>query len=69
MKITYICNGKNPKCCDSPWCKYNGYKEGCDHTEDGDYAKYGACEGHPSWYPERFMRHFDNADDWWEKGI
>lgn len=67
MKISYICDGKKPECCDSPWCKWNGRKDGCDHTIDEKYALHGACDGHPSWFPERFARYFEEADDWWEK--
>lgn len=67
MKIAYLCNGKKPECKDSPWCKYNGYKEGCDHCLDEEYALHGKCDGHPSWFPERFMQHFEGVDDWWEK--
>ena len=65
-RIAYLCNGKNPKCMNSPWCKYGGYSDGCDRTEDEKYALHGKCNGHPSKYPNRFVRHFD-TDDWYEK--
>lgn len=67
MRIAYLCNGKVPKCKDSSWCIYNGCKDGCDHTLDEDYALHGKCDAHPSMFPERFIQHFENVDDWWEK--
>lgn len=59
MKIAYYCNGKNPKCKDSPWCAFSvpladRDKDYCCRTQEVEYAANGPCEGNPSDDPDRF---------------
>ena len=63
--IFYICNGKNPKCSKKAGCG----PDYCYRTIDERYAKYGKCEGDPSWFPERFYLYEkkNDQDIWIEK--
>lgn len=64
--IVYICDGKNA--CGKMWgCAYHSSEVGvCKRTFLAEHARYGACEGDPSWYPERFY-YDDRCGKWIEK--
>lgn len=65
LVILYICN-KKMDC--AVHCQHNRYYE-CKRTLSEKYARYGKCDGHPSWYPERFYKddRRKDIDLWIEK--
>lgn len=60
--IAYICDRKD-ECGGCEHC-HKG-EDGCSRTTNPEHAKYGSCEGDPSWYPERFYQ--VDEDRWFER--
>lgn len=61
--VIYICNRKKPCAKDNPYC-YSEGAEGCMHTIDPYYAKYGAIKDEEELKSDRFELF---GDDYWER--